>query len=48
MKQNVVQLYSIEGYPTQILLDKEGKIIGKWLGAAGKELDDKLKSIFNN
>lgn len=48
MKQDVVQLYNIEGYPTQILLDKEGKIIGRWLGAAGKQLDDKLKAIFNN
>ena len=48
MKQDVVQLFSIEGYPTQILLDKEGKIIGRWLGAAGKQLDDKLKTIFNN
>lgn len=48
MQQDVVQLYSIEGYPTQILLDKEGKIIGRWLGAAGQQLDDKLKSIFTN
>lgn len=47
MKQDVVQLYSVDGYPTQILLDKEGKIIGRWLGAAGKQLDDKLKAIFN-
>jgi thiol-disulfide isomerase/thioredoxin len=47
MKQDVVQLYNIEGYPTQILLDKEGKVIGRWLGAAGKKLDDKLKTIFN-
>jgi thiol-disulfide isomerase/thioredoxin len=48
MKLDVVQLYNIEGYPTQILLDKEGKVIGRWLGAAGKQLDDKLKTIFNN
>lgn len=48
MNQDVVQLYNIEGYPTQILLDKEGKVIGRWLGAAGKQLDDKLKAIFNN
>lgn len=47
MKQDVVQMYSIEGYPTQILLDKEGKIVARWLGAAGKALDDKLKEIFN-
>ncbi|WP_442590588.1 redoxin domain-containing protein [Pedobacter sp. AW31-3R] len=47
MKQDVVRLYDIEGYPTQILLDKEGKIIARWLGAGGKALDDKLKAIFN-
>jgi thiol-disulfide isomerase/thioredoxin len=47
MTQDVVQLYNIEGYPTQILLDKEGKVIGRWLGAAGKQLDDKLKTLFN-
>ena len=48
MKQDVVELYDIEAYPTQILLDKEGKVISRWRGAAGKELDDKLKAIFNN
>ncbi|SMC38576.1 peroxiredoxin family protein [Pedobacter africanus] len=48
MKQDVVQLYSIDAYPTQILLDKEGKIVAKWVGSGGKELDAKLKTIFNN
>ena len=47
MKQDVVQLYDIEAYPTQILLDKEGRIVARWRGAAGKALDDKLKTIFN-
>ena len=48
MKQDIVELYDIEAYPTQILLDKEGKVISRWRGAASKELDDKLKAIFNN
>lgn len=48
MKQDLVQLYSIEAYPTQILLDKEGRIVARWTGAGGKQLDDKLKAIFNN
>lgn len=48
MKQDVVEMYSIEGYPTQILLDQQGKIIARWLGAAGAELDEKLKTIFKN
>jgi thiol-disulfide isomerase/thioredoxin len=46
MKQDVIQMYAIEAYPTQILLDKEGKIVAKWVGAGGKALDDKLKEIF--
>ncbi|MNK03635.1 Thiol-disulfide oxidoreductase ResA [compost metagenome] len=47
MKQDLVQLYSIEAYPTQILLDKEGKIVARWTGAGGKQLDDKLKAVFS-
>lgn len=47
MQQDVVAMYSVEGYPTQILLDPQGKIIARWLGAAGAQLDDKLKAIFN-
>lgn len=47
MKQDAIALYGIEAYPTQILLDKEGKIIAKWVGAS-KELDAKLKEIFKN
>jgi thiol-disulfide isomerase/thioredoxin len=46
MKQDVVQMFSIEAYPTQILLDKEGKIIGKWVGSGNKGVDEKLKEIF--
>jgi len=48
MKVDVVQLYNIEAYPTQILLDKEGKIIEKWVGAGGERLDAKLKELFKN
>ncbi|MFC3196118.1 redoxin domain-containing protein [Parapedobacter deserti] len=48
MKQDVTQLYQIEGYPTQILLDREGKIIARWLGSGAQQLDDQLKDIFNH
>ncbi|WP_443937764.1 redoxin domain-containing protein [Pedobacter sp. MW01-1-1] len=47
MTQDVIAMYAIEAYPTQILLDKEGKIIARWVGAGGKALDEKLKTIFN-
>jgi thiol-disulfide isomerase/thioredoxin len=45
-QSDVTKLYGIEGYPTKILLDKEGKIIAKWVGAEKEELDAKLKEIF--
>lgn len=48
MQQDVTAMYSIEGYPTQILLDQQGKIIARWLGAAGTQLDEKLNAIFKN
>jgi len=46
MKQDVVQMYAIEAYPTQILLDKEGKIVARFVGSGNKDLDVKLKEIF--
>ncbi|MBE8719936.1 peroxiredoxin family protein [Sphingobacterium pedocola] len=48
MKQDVIQMYNIEAYPTQILLDKDGKLIARWRGAAQQELDKKLEEIFGN
>lgn len=48
MKVDVVKLYGIDGYPTKVLIDKQGKIIARWLGSESKELDDKLKTIFAN
>jgi thiol-disulfide isomerase/thioredoxin len=45
-QHDVTRLYGIEGYPTKLLLDKEGKILAKWLGNESEELDNKLKEIF--
>lgn len=39
------KLYNIRSYPTKFLLDKEGKIIGRW-GEAHEELDRMLEKIF--
>lgn len=47
MEQDVIQMYSIEAYPTQILLDPDGKMIARWKGSSNKELDKKLEEIFN-
>ena len=42
---DVVSLYSITAFPTKILIDPEGKIVGRYQGDS-KELDEKLKEIF--
>jgi len=42
-QSEVVPLYSIQGIPYTVLLDKEGKIIAK--GLRGAELDKKLEEI---
>ena len=39
--------YNITSYPTKILIDKQGIIIGRF-GSEKKELDERLNSIFNN
>lgn len=47
MKQDVPKLYRVKGFPTYILLDKEGKVIGRWLGMMNsKEIDDQLAAAF--
>lgn len=46
LKQDVVEMYSIEAYPTQILLDKEGRLVKRWKGSGHEELDQTLKEIF--
>lgn len=40
-------IYNITSYPTKILIDKNGVIIGRF-GSEEKELDEQLSSIFNN
>jgi len=39
--------YNIGSYPTKILIDKNGKIIGRY-GSEEKELDEMLSKIFDN
>lgn len=39
-------VYNITSYPTKILIDEQGIIIGRF-GAEEKELDEKLNAIFN-
>ncbi|QJB36587.1 AhpC/TSA family protein [Chitinophaga oryzae] len=43
---DMVMAYGIEGFPTKILLDKDGKVLFKIVGNGGDELDQQLKSVF--
>lgn len=44
---DLVMSYGINGFPTKILLDKNGKVLFKIVGSGGDELDQKLKTLFN-
>jgi thiol-disulfide isomerase/thioredoxin len=50
-KCDVTKLYNVNAFPTKILLDKNGKIVGRFTGTSiGGDKDDlteKLKEIFN-
>jgi len=50
-KDDIIMNYFVQGVPAQLLIDKEGKIVGRWLGKSQEKedaLDKKLKKIFNN
>lgn len=42
---DLVKLYAIEGFPTKIILNKEGKIFYRILGGKANLLDEKLKEL---
>lgn len=44
---DAVDEYGINAFPTQILLDKEGKIIARYIGE-NKDLDVKLREVFGH
>lgn len=45
-QMDVVSMYSIKGYPTKILLDRDGKIVAKHIGGNNnEELDQQLKDL---
>ncbi len=46
-KFDAVKSYGVTAFPTQILLDKEGKIMARYVGE-GDDLDNQLKEIFGN
>lgn len=46
-KFDAVKSYGVTAFPTQVLLDKEGKIIARYVGES-EDLDIKLKNIFGH
>ena len=42
---DVVRLFSVTTFPTKVLIDQEGRIVGRYLGDS-KELDKELEMIF--
>jgi len=43
---NITGLYNVAVFPTKVLIDKEGNIIGRYDGGGSEELDKKLAEIF--
>ncbi|TXH22368.1 MAG: AhpC/TSA family protein [Chitinophagaceae bacterium] len=43
---DLVKTYNVKGFPTKILVDKEGKMIWRGSGLDSPELDEKLEQIF--
>lgn len=47
-KFDAVKAYGISAFPSKILLDKEGKIIDRYVGEEKERFDAKLKELFGN
>lgn len=45
---NIVKAYAIKAFPSKILIDKEGKIIGRYVGKDSDELDKKLEELLKD
>ncbi|WP_320053165.1 TlpA disulfide reductase family protein [uncultured Acetobacteroides sp.] len=43
--ENIADKYAANGFPTYVLIDKEGKIVGRWLGLSKEELEAKLSEL---
>lgn len=43
---DIVKAYGISGFPTKILIDRQGEIIQRFRGADSEEFDKKMKEVF--
>ncbi len=44
---DIVKAYGVSAFPTSVLLDKEGKVIVRWVGAQKEAMDKKLAELFD-
>lgn len=44
---DVVKAYGVSAFPTSVLLDKEGKVIVRWVGAQKEAMDKKMAELFD-
>lgn len=44
---DVVKAYGVSAFPTSVLLDKEGKVIVRWVGTQKEALDKKMAELFD-
>lgn len=42
---SITKAYGIDGYPTKLLIDQDGKILMRVIGSLNEEMDERIKSI---
>ncbi len=45
---DIVRNYAVEAFPSKVLLDKEGRVIARFVGDRSEIIDEKLKELFEN
>ena len=45
---DIVRSYEVEAFPSKVLLDREGRVIGRFVGDRPEVIDEKLKQLFEN
>jgi len=45
---DIVRSYEVEAFPSKVLLDREGRVIGRFVGDRPEVIDERLKQLFEN